>query len=414
MPESLTRQQWVRVGVAGYVPTLLSSIGFGAIVPLVALSAIHLGAGVTFAAFIVSLQFIAQISMDLPAGYIAARFGEKRAIIAACLIDTVMLGLVAVLQNLPILMIATASSGMSGAIFSLARQTFITEAVPLRFRARALSTLGGVFRIGYFIGPLAGSFIVAHGGLSPAYAFASGASFVAAVVTFVIPDVVKDAPTTKGSPTTAAAPVDKRPRPKVLAVAAEHKRALLTLGLGATTIMVVRSSRQTLIPLWAASQGISASATALIYSISMLCEVLLFLPGGMIMDRFGRWAACIPSMLVMGGCLIALAFTHSPTSIMIDGIILGIGNGIASGIVMTLGSDASPDVGRPQFLSAFRLFSDSGNMLGPLTVTVISSFAPLAAATITLGCVGLLGAAWLNRWVPRGRFAHIRRTSPPA
>ena len=44
--------------------------------------------------------------------------------------------------------------GMSAAVFGLARQSYLTEAVPIEFRARALSTLGGVMRIGLFIGPV--------------------------------------------------------------------------------------------------------------------------------------------------------------------------------------------------------------------------------------------------------------------
>jgi MFS family permease len=47
--------------------------------------------------------------------------------------------------------------GMAAAVFGLARQSYLTEAVPFHFRARALSTLGGVMRIGLFIGPFLGA-----------------------------------------------------------------------------------------------------------------------------------------------------------------------------------------------------------------------------------------------------------------
>ena len=45
-------------------------------------------------------------------------------------------------------------------MFSLARQAYLTEAIPIRMRARALSTLGGTFRIGLFIGPFVAAAIV--------------------------------------------------------------------------------------------------------------------------------------------------------------------------------------------------------------------------------------------------------------
>ena len=47
--------------------------------------------------------------------------------------------------------------GAAGSVYSLARQSYLTEMVPLHMRARALSTLGGTMRIGLFIGPFLGA-----------------------------------------------------------------------------------------------------------------------------------------------------------------------------------------------------------------------------------------------------------------
>ena len=46
--------------------------------------------------------------------------------------------------------------GMAQAVFSLARQSYLTEAAPAPYRARALSTLGGVMRIGMLWGHSSG------------------------------------------------------------------------------------------------------------------------------------------------------------------------------------------------------------------------------------------------------------------
>ena len=59
--------------------------------------------------------------------------------------------------------------GMAQAVFSLARQSYLTEAVAPAFRARALSTLGGVMRIGLFIGPFVAAAAIHRWGLSAAY-----------------------------------------------------------------------------------------------------------------------------------------------------------------------------------------------------------------------------------------------------
>ena len=77
---------------------------------------------------------------------------------------------------------------------------------------------------------------------------------------------------------------------------------------------------------------------------------------------------------------------------------LGLGNGISSGVVMTLGSDASPANGRHHFLAGWRLTTGLGQALGPLAIAAITAVAPLAWACVTVGVLGWVGGAWLWFW----------------
>ena len=65
--------------------------------------------------------------------------------------------------------------GMASAVFGLARQSYLTEAVPFRYRARALSTLGGVMRIGLFVGPFVAAGLIHAMGIGGAYWVGVGA-----------------------------------------------------------------------------------------------------------------------------------------------------------------------------------------------------------------------------------------------
>ena len=137
------------------------SIGQGATLPLVALSARDLGASVGVAAFVVALIGIGQLLGDLPAGALAARIGEQKALVAACAVDALALTGAFLARSLWLLALAIFVTGLAGAVFSLARQAYLTETVPVRMRARALSTLGGTFRVGLFVGPFVGAALVA-------------------------------------------------------------------------------------------------------------------------------------------------------------------------------------------------------------------------------------------------------------
>jgi MFS family permease len=389
------------IAVPAYGPTLLVSIGQGAILPLVALSARDLGAGVGLAAFFVGLMGLSQLLGDLPAGALAARIGEQRALVGACVLDALALTGAFLAPNLIVLALSISVIGLSSAVFSLARLAYLAEAIPIGLRARGMASLGGTFRIGMFVGPFAAAAIVSRWGISAAYAFAACLSLAAAVLCAFLPDVTsqrrRDVVATAGA------------HRSVLSVLAEHRRVLLTLGTGVLLISAARSTRQSIVPLWADSQGIDAGTVSLIYGISAGLDVLLFYPGGAIMDRFGRVYVAVPAMLVLGLGFLLLTLTDSPLGVGLVAALMGLGNGISAGVVMTLGVDAAPVADRAQFIGGWRLCSDFGAAAGPLVVSAVSSFAPLAAAAATMGLLTWAGSAWLIKWVP----TYAVRTRPP-
>lgn len=383
-------QGWTRLIVAAYGPTLLASIGFGAVIPLIALQATALGASVGLAAAITGLTGIATLLFDLPAGVVAERLGEKRTIMLACLVDTALMVLIWAVPNLWVLAGVVFVHGMTLSIFGLARQKYLTESLPVKYRARGMSSLGGVFRIGFFIGPLLGAAMVQDGELGRAFLFAGVMSLIAAAVTALLPDLPSD----KG--------IDRaQSRPHSVTILRRHWRILATVGVGCLGMMFIRSARQTIIPLWSQAHGLAPSQTSLIYSMSMAMDVLLFFPGGALMDRFGRWWVCVPSAFVMSLGLLILPLTHDAWTITAVACLLGLGNGVSSGIVMTLGADASPRLGRTQFLAGWRVLSDSGNALGPLMISMVTAIASLGWAAVVVGLLGVGFGAWLSHWVPR-------------
>ena len=247
-----------------------------------------------------------------------------------------------------------------------------------------------MFRIGGLIGPLIGAAVVAGFGLPKAYLFAAGMSLLAAVVTLTLPDLPSEhhganAPQSAG----------------MFVVLRESLGILLTQGIGALAIMLVRSARQAIIPLWCNAHGIDPAATSLVYSISMAFDVALFFVGGSLMDKFGRLWVAFPAMVVMGIGMAILPLTEHVATIIAVSCLLGLGNGISSGVVMTLGSDASPAVGRTKFLAGWRLLADSGNALGPLAIAAVTTVATLGVASVVLGVIAWGGAAWLFRFIPR-------------
>jgi MFS family permease len=254
-----------------------------------------------------------------------------------------------------------------------------------------MSTLGGVSRIGQFIGPFIGALVILGFGIHGAYAVDMAASVAAFALVSLSTDITADERTGPSH----------QNRSSVLRSFGQNRKIFLTLGIGVMLLSAARNARITIVPLWAASLGLNAAHASLIVGIAGGVDMLLFYPGGAIMDRRGRVAVAIPSMLVLGTGMIAIAFTTNFWSLVGVGALLGIGNGIGSGLIATLSADAAPAIGRAQFLACWRLMSDSGSALGPLLMSAITLAFPLAAASVAMGVVSYVGAGWLRVYVPR-------------
>jgi MFS family permease len=377
------------IAVAAYGPTLLASIGAGAVAPIIALSARELGASVGLAALLVGAMGLGQLAGDLPAGALAARIGERRALLLAAVVEAVGMLVAALAGSLPMLFAGVLVIGLAGSLFGLARQAYLTEAVPVRLRARALSTLGGVHRIGYFIGPFLGSLVITRWGTDAAYVIGMAASLAAFVLLLFAPDITSTHPRPPGG------------HRSVGSVLAQHRHVLLTLGTGAMAVAGARAVREALVPLWAESVGLTPAQTSLVFGIAGAVDMLLFYPSGWVMDRFGRVAVAVPSMLILGLGMAVLPLTTSLVAVTVAATVLGIGNGIGSGLIMTLGADASPADARSQFLGGWRLMADLGRAAGPLALSAASAVLTLGASAVVLGAFAVAGAGWLAVWVPR-------------
>ncbi|MCA1218644.1 MFS transporter [Streptomyces sp. 8L] len=377
---------------AVFLPALTFETGLGALAPVLALSGRALGASVGAAGLVLALLGVGQILGDVPAGALAARLGDRKAMLVAAGVAALTLCGCAFARTVWELGAAVTATGATNAVFVLARQAYLTEVIPIGLRARALSTLGGMSRVGAFVGPFIGAALLRDRPVHDIYWLALGFTAVTACVLLFVPDV--------SDPTSSHATGDRNPVP-VRAVIRDHRRVFLTLGMAVLLVGSVRATRQTVLPLWAEHLGQNASTTSVVFGIAGLIDMLTFYPSGQVMDRLGRLWIAIPSMLVLGLTQAALPLTHGLVSLTVVAMLMGFGNGIGSGILMTLGADVAPPGTRTQFLGVWRLCADSGSAGGPLVVSAAASLGSLAAGIVAMGAMGIVAAGALMRWVPR-------------
>jgi MFS family permease len=378
------------VAVPAYVPALLYGIGQGAVAPVVALTARDLGASVGLAGLVVALLGVGQILGDVPAGAIASRIGERAAMLLAVAVASTALVVCLTAGRLLALGPAVLVLGASNSVFALARQSFLTDVIPVRLRARALSTLGGTLRVGAFVGPFVAAPVIGVLGTDGAYVVHLVVALVVAVVLLTLREPEHLSHAARGG--------DPVPIGEVVR---SHAMVLRTLGVSGLLIGAVRASRQVVIPLWAQQMGLDPVTTSIVYGLSGMIDAVLFYPSGRVMDVHGRAAVAVPSMLTLGVAHLLLPLAGDEASLIAVALLMGVGNGLGSGVVMTLGADASPARGRAEFLGVWRIFHDSGMAGGPLVLSAVAGLAGLAPAVLTMGAVGLVSSGLLARWIPR-------------
>ena len=101
--------------------------------------------------------------------------------------------------------------------------------------------------------------------------------------------------------------------------------------------------------------------------------MLIFYPVGMLMDSKGRKWVAVPSLILLSLGMALIPLTTDFASLFLVSLLLGLANGLGSGVNLTLGSDLSPVAGRSQFFGVWRLVSDLGTAGGPLLVAAVTS-----------------------------------------
>ena len=138
------------------------NLGFYMLMPYLA---DHLAHGLGLAAWTVGLVLgvrnLSQQGMFLVGGTLADRYGCKPMILAGCGLRTVAFGLLAVASSLPVLIAASALTGLAGALFNPAVRAYLAAEAGEERRVEAFAAFNVFYQAGILIGPLAGLALLA-------------------------------------------------------------------------------------------------------------------------------------------------------------------------------------------------------------------------------------------------------------
>jgi MFS family permease len=412
-PES--RFRWSAVILVAVLPSTLFSTGEGAILPIIPVVAHSLGASLAIAGLVSTMLLVGQVVGDIPSGQVIARIGERNAMIGASMLAALGLVTCYFAANPWVLGAGIFVIGLATAVFLLARHAFMTTFVPPRYRARALSTIGGSQRFGYLVGPFltAGLLQLTHDPAASFWIQVVGC-LAAAVCLIVLRDPEAEL-RAAGRETSGEREVEREAR-GLFGMLRSRRRTLLTVGVAVSTISGLRNGRQVVIPLWAVSIGLDETTTAVIIGTANVIDFLLFYLGGSIMDRFGRLWVALPVAFGLGAGFLLLSITHdlpgNEAWYIAVTMLLSVANGLGAGIMMTLGADLADPADPAPFLGAWRFTSDTGGAAAPLAISGVTAAFGLPIAVALLGVVGIVGGVLMRVFLPRAQALSPARSDP--
>ena len=251
-------------------------------------------------------------------------------------------------------------------------------------RGRVNSFVGGMHRLTFVVGPILGGWVYGEWGADPTFLLA-GVLTAMGMLTLVLPGGRDDHP--------VAAPAH---RIDIAASLWRHRKALMIASMGPLLVASARQGRHVVVPLIGDELELDAAAIGLLVAVGTAADFLLFPVAGWVSDRFGRLASMIPAFSLMAAGLALLAMADTVTQAVVAGVIMGFGNGLSAGSMLTLSTDLAPVDEPGPFIAGFHTVSGMGNFIGPLTVGWVADVHGLGAAAMVLAVTLMVGVAWLT------------------
>ncbi len=368
-----------------YLPVIAGTLAIAILVPVLPLYLKDSGLSLGTMSVVLAAVGLGAALGSFPAGSLISRFGERRVLfgsLAALAGSTGVLGVTTAVVALVALRMA---AGASNAALRLSRQTYIARRVGDDRRGRSMSMIGGSFRFSLLVGPLLGGWLADTFGFATTFAVAGALTAVGLVPALLTPhDHLPPRPHAESVRQFG-----------VVEAMRTHWRLLLLAGVVPLLVMTVREGRFVVLPLISDDLGLSPTAVGAVITVGTAADLLLFPAAGFVMDRFGRLFAMVPAFATIAVGLVMLGVADSTTAVVVAGAVIGIGNGLSSGTMLTFGSDLAPADATGPFLAGLAAMQDAGRVVGPLLVGAIGAGAGLGAASIALAVVLVAAVAWL-------------------
>lgn len=371
----------------------INQLGFGSVVPVLPLYARSFGVSQAAIGLAIAVYGLGRFLLAVPVGQLSDRFGRRPVLALGGLVTAAGNLLCAYAPNYPTFIGARFVAGVGAAFMLTAGQIVLADITTPAVRGRAMAIYQGAFLLAVGIGPFPGGLLAEHFGLpAPFVAYAVTGTLAALVAWLRVPETMAlrhrnaEASVSPAPPFSAQLRLLGRRVGFLLACLVSFAAAFTRTGALFNVIPVLGQDRLRLSP----------DRIGLALAVSSLAGFGLAYPAGVLVDRYGRKSVIVPATLLTAASLLLFLLAPSYAWFLMASLLWSAAQGVGGVAPAAYAADMAPPQMNAAAMSLYRTLSDSGYVIGPIVLGLVSDGlgieAALAAGAGLLAVVGLLFA----------------------
>ncbi len=373
---------------------LAQMTSMGIVTPVLPLYAQAFGVGAALVGMVVSAFGLARLLVNLPAGQMSERVGQRNLIIAGTLLTTLGIFLCGLSRSFPELIVYRFISGLGAGTFTTAGMVMISNISTSQDRGRCMSMFQGSLLLGTSVGPAIGGFVAEAMGFQAPFFLAAFFNAVALVwAALRVPDIRTAKEETELPRSVRGSQHSRPPGGSQTGQLLSDPNFVLICFVSFGIFLSRAGARMTIMPLLAYERlGMTESQLGLTFTGMAILNLVMVPVAGILADRYGRKVAIVPSTLLAGLAHVLIALSPNTVLFLLSAGLIGIATGIGGPAPAAYVADIAPPGSRGLTMGLFRTFSDLAMVGGPVALGWIAEISDYAWALYADAAVVLAGA----------------------
>jgi len=381
----------------------VNQLGFGSIVPALALYARSFGVAQSAIGLAIAVYGLARFLIAVPAGRLADALGRRATLAVGGVVSALGNLLCALAPTYPAFVGARFVAGAGAALVLTTGLIVLADISTPSNRGRMMSVYQGVFIFAVGIGPFPGGLLATHWGLAaPFFAYAATSLLASIVAWLAIPETRPARPA--GELETAE--VSFRVQLRLLTA---HPGFLLVSLIAFVNAVARTGALFNIIPILARDRlALDPDRIGFGLALASVVGLALAYPAGVLVDRYGRKIIIVPSTILSGVSLVLFLAAPTYAWFLVACAAWSVAMGISGAAPAAYAADTAPGGMNAAALSTYRMLADLGYAVGPIALGLAADLAgasaALASAAVMLTAVALLFARFAPETYRAVRF----------